>query len=66
MSKRNQALVAGLAGFVVGFVVVYLVAKVIIGLVVVLGALAAAGVIGLASYNYVLDRPLSDRPWRRH
>lgn len=65
MSKRSQALLVGLAAFVIGFVLVYLIANVIIGLVVVLGALAAGAAIGVASYNYVLGRPLGDRPWRR-
>jgi hypothetical protein len=65
MSTRSKALLVGFAAFVVGALVVYVVAKVIIGLVVVLGALAAGLVIGVASYNYVLGRPLGDRPWRR-
>jgi hypothetical protein len=65
MSKRGQALLAGIAGFLVAFVVVYVVANVIIGLVVVLAALAAAGGVGVAAYNYVLGRPLRELPWRR-
>ena len=64
MGRELQAAGVALGGFVVVFVVVVFVGNLLAGLIVVLAALGAGAAAAVAGYNYVLDRPRWQRPFR--
>lgn len=65
MSRQSQAALAGAAGFLVAFGVVYLVAHLLFDLMIVLTAIGAGGIVAIATYNHMLGRPYRELPWER-
>jgi hypothetical protein len=65
MSQRTKALLIATGAFVATAIAFYFVAKLIIGLVVVLASIAAGLAVAAFAYNSVLGRPTDLRRWRR-